>query len=143
MNDYLLLYLWAISGGVKVALAGFIAISVFAFVISGIYTCVCLDDKGEAREDGSFKIGSIFTAMFMLNIFVLTALNVLIPSKQDLALIWALPQVKGGIEQAILDKDVQDISKNVLDITKLKLKNIKEDLQKENVEVADKDVQSK
>lgn len=136
MNDYLLIYLWAISGGVKGALVGFMVISAFAFIVFGISTCTSADNH-YACKDGSFKISLLCTVAAILNLFIFIVLNVLVPSKQDLALIWAIPQVKKEMEQAVSNKDVRDISKNILDITNLKLKNFKKELQAESEEMSD------
>lgn len=124
MNEQLMIYLWSISGSV----AGFFYtvgvlgtfIAFFAAVgLTGLYV------------DGDIKTKKIFL-IWIIPVITLSAIivPVLIPSKQDIALIWAYSYIKASVTS----EKVQNIPKKILNIAN-------EYLDKELEKISNKDVE--
>lgn len=95
MSEQFLVYLWSISEGVSIA---FCLIGIFGGVIS-LVVLFASDEK---------LLPFISTCLCVVSLF----LAALIPSKKDIALIWAYPHIKAGIT----NEKVQAMPNKILDL---------------------------
>lgn len=100
MNEQLAIYLWSISTNISCGLVGIgIAIIIFGFVL---FPAIAM------MEDGDFPTVKVISSAIVGAI--MCALSGLVPSKQDLALIFAYPYLKSGAEQAIQSETMKKIT---------------------------------
>ena len=100
MNEQLAIYLWSISTNISNGLVGIgIAIIIFGFVL---FPAIAM------MEDGDFPTVKVISSAIVG--VIMFALSGLVPSKQDLALIFAYPYLKSGAEQAIQSETMKKIA---------------------------------
>jgi hypothetical protein len=100
MSEQLAIYLWSISTNISCGLGGIgIAIIIFGFVL---FPAI------EMMEDGDFPTVKVISSAIVG--VIMFALSGLVPSKQDLALIFAYPYLKSGAEQAIQSETMKKIT---------------------------------
>jgi hypothetical protein len=100
MNEQLAIYLWSISTNISYGLVGIgIAVIIFGFVL---FPAIAM------MEDGDFPTEKVISSTIVG--FIMFALSGLVPSKQDLALIFAYPYLKSGAEQAIQSETMKKIA---------------------------------
>lgn len=109
MNEQLAIYLWSISEGlcgylVGLSLLGCIGGGITAFI--GFTTSGC---RG-VSEDMTKNIYRYGKNAFIVGLLI-GGMTILIPSKQDLALIFTYPTLKSGVTTAINSKQMQKLNK--------------------------------
>lgn len=107
MNEQFMVYLWSISSGIKMFLYLTGAITGLISFIVIICFLGCSYDEKKLKTKHWFLL--LIPIILFFNIFI----SILIPSKQDLALIWAYPAIKSGIT----NKKVIQIPEKILDLT--------------------------
>ncbi len=114
------IYWWSISEGIQT----FLIITGIMLVIMGPFIggMLCTDDD-TAKAGGITIVSGLVIGMFSL------ILAIFIPSKQDLALIFAYPYMKAGVEQATQSETV----KKLTTISTKYLDKVIADLEKANV----------
>lgn len=100
MNEQLAIYLWSISENLSYGLVGIgIAVIILGIVL---FPAIAM------MEDGDFPSGKVISSAIVG--FIMFALSGLVPSKQDLALIFAYPYLKSGAEQVIQSETMKKIA---------------------------------
>ena len=128
MNEQFLLYLWCISKSVCGLLNFIGVITVIGFIIVGIVILAFyFENDWEEHRIKCIKLIEKCILSFCLSLCCFLT-SALIPSKNDLALIWAYPILK----QNIMQKDVKTIPSKILDVSNLYLDKIKKDLEQTN-----------
>lgn len=120
LSEQWAIYWWSISEGIQT----FLIITGIMLVIMGPFVggMLCTDDN-TAKAGGATIVSGLVIGMlsFILAIFI--------PSKQDLALIFAYPYMKAGVEQAAQSETV----KKLTTISTKYLDKVIADLEKANV----------
>lgn len=122
-NEQIWIYLWSISENISIAL-GVIGIlgSVFGLVVTITITTMVLDKEYSKWFLSLWILYLIFPTIFFISL--------LIPSKNDIALIWAAPYLKAGAEKVVANEKLNKIPDNIMDLTNAylekQLKEIKE-----------------
>ena len=100
MNEQLAIYLWSISENLSYGLVGIgIAVIILGIVL---FPAIAM------MEDGDFPFGKVIASCVVG--VILMSLSGLIPTKQDIALIFAYPYLKSGAEQAIQSETMKKIT---------------------------------
>jgi hypothetical protein len=113
MSDTMLIYLWSISGGIRLALT--IIGLVFGFI--GTIMALEADDNCESKAKYLFW----FIPLLGLMMFILT---IFIPNKQDLALLLLYPRIKQEVINTNLIPKTTEASELYLDKV---IKELKQD----------------
>lgn len=120
LSEQWAIYWWSISEGIQT----FLIITGIMLVIMGPFIgCMLCTDDNTAKTGGATIVSGLVIGMlsFILAIFI--------PSKQDLALIFAYPYMKAGVEQAAQSETV----KKLTTISTKYLDKVIADLEKANV----------
>jgi hypothetical protein len=122
MNEQFIIYLWSISENVQLFL---FLTGVFGTIFGTIGAAIiCCESVSKWR----------FTSILVpiICVFMLLFSN-LIPSKNDIALIWAYPYIKQGAIQVVSNEQVKKLPDNVLKVANTYLEKTLKDLDKENI----------
>jgi len=137
MSEQFAIYLWSISESIREVIITLNIISIILFALAGIFYLVFKGEEfsnrrfGEDDKDYLYakNVSLIIQSKFYLIVVVVVfsgLLTALIPSKQDIAIIWAYPYIKAGVTsekvQAIPNK-VLDLANGYLDKEIGKIKN--------------------
>jgi len=113
MNEQLIIYLWSISENASIAFG-------VSSIVLGIGS-ICLTIGAFSNEISKWWLCTWIVAFFFL------FMTIFIPSKQDLALIWAYPYLKNGVSQVAQNKELNKLPDNIMSLTNTYLeKQIKE-----------------
>ena len=128
MNEQLAIYLWSISDNVRGWCTFFTGVSTLIFIVATLITCSFHDGYHTSDELKEFWSGlknvSIFTGKMLI---ISGAISLMLPSKQDLALIFAYPYIKSGVTQVVASPQAKKLN----DIGSLYLDKVAKDLQEE------------
>lgn len=119
------IYLWSIVDQVKFVFAPIVGMGLFAGIFTMfVATTFKLNDvsKTDIGAEKYFSIGKKISISFC----ILLVLGSLIPSKQDIALIFAYPYIKSGVQNVTQSKQMQKLNQ----VSILYLDKVIKDLQK-------------
>lgn len=126
MNEYLMLYLWSISEGVRNSFI-FITITIGVVLLTMCYAMIVgyfSSDVSEKDRKECLNITRKCMILFIISLF----LTVMIPSKSDIALIYIAPKI-------IHNQKITAIPNKTLDLVNQYLENFLKEAQLKNKEL--------
>jgi hypothetical protein len=113
-NEQIWIYLWSISENISTALQ---VIGVLGSIF-GLFGAIAITTMVLDKECSKWFLLLWISYLIFPTIFFI---SLLIPSKNDIALIWAAPYLKAGAEKVVTNEKLNKIPDNIMELTNIYL----------------------